>query len=438
NIHYFIKKSMIQLIENKTKQEDFKRYKKLTPKLYQQCLSFSRRLKGKKIIHISSTPEGGGVAELLKSQIPLEKSLGLDSKWFYVKAPKRFFEITKEIHNRLQGRQGSLTEKEKDFYFKRNNLLTISLKKILEKQRPDIIIIHDPQPLPLIKFLYKKIPAVLRIHIDLSFPCAKTLGMLKEDILKYNLVVLTDKKYKPNWLPKNKTFLSMPAINPFTEKNRSMAKRKTGQILEKYGIDINKPIVSQVSRFDPWKDQISTIKAYRTAKKKIFRLQLILVGFLETLDDPESLRMYQKIKKYSDNDPDIFIFSDLKQIKKSSDDPLINAVYANSDIVIQKSTREGFGIVVTEAMWKSKPVIGGKRTGIRLQIKNGKNGFLISSAEEISDLIIKLMEDKNLRKKIGASAHKTIKEKFLMPRLILDFLKIYKKIPRVSSGSKIG
>ncbi|MBU1159699.1 glycosyltransferase [Patescibacteria group bacterium] len=429
---------MIQLIENKTKQEDFKRYKKLTPKLYQQCLSFSRRLKGKKIIHISSTPEGGGVAELLKSQISLEKSLGLDSKWFYIKAPKRFFEITKEIHNRLQGRQGSLTEKEKDFYFKRNNLLTISLKKILEKQKPDIIIIHDPQPLPLVRFLYKKIPAVLRIHIDLSSPCAKTLEMLKEDILKYNLIILTDKKYKPNWLPKNKTFLSMPAINPFTEKNRPIAEGKTGQILEKYGIDINRPVVSQVSRFDPWKDQISTIKAYRTAKKKIPGLQLILVGFLETLDDPESLRMYQKIKKYSNNDPDIFIFADLKQIKESSDDPLINAVYANSNIVVQKSTREGFGIVVAEAMWKNKPVIGGKGTGIGLQIKNGKNGFLVSSTQEISDLIIKLIENKNLGEKIGASAHKTIKEKFLMPRLILDFLKIYKKIPRVSSGSKIG
>lgn len=418
---------MIQLIENKTKQEDFKKYKKLTPKLYQKCLSLSRRLKGKKIIHISSTPDGGGVAELLKSQIPLEKSLGLDSKWFYVKAPKRFFEITKEIHNRLQGRQGSLTEKEKDFYFKRNNLLTISLKKILEKQRPDIVIIHDPQPLPLIKFLYKKIPAVLRIHIDLSSPCAKTLKMLKEDILKYNLIVLTDKKYKPDWLSKNKTFLSMPAINPFTEKNRPMEKRKTGQILEKYGIDINRPIVSQVSRFDPWKDQISTIKAYETAKKKMPRLQLVLVGFLETLDDPESLRMYQKIKKNSNNDPDIFIFADLKQIKESSDDSLINAVYANSDIVIQKSTREGFGIVVTEAMWKNKPVIGGKGTGIGLQIKNNKNGFLVSSAEEISDLIIKLMKDKNLRGKIGTQAHKTVKEKFLMPRLILDFLKIYSK-----------
>jgi len=429
---------MIQLIEKNTGKTDIKRYKKLTPKIYKKCLLFSKKLKGKKIIHISSTPEGGGVAELLKSQIPLEKSLGLNSKWFYIKAPKKFFEITKEIHNRLQGKQGSLTEKEKDFYFKRNNLLTISLKNIIDKQKPDLVIIHDPQPLPLIRFLYKKIPTALRIHIDLSAPCPKTLSMLKEDILKYNLIVLTDKKYRPAWLTKNKIFISMPAIDPFTEKNISLSKNKTGRILEKYNININKPIISQVSRFDPWKDQISTIKAYNTAKKKMPSLQLILIGFLETLDDPESLRMYQKIKKYSNNNPDIFIFADLKQIKESSDDPLINAVYSKSDVVIQKSIREGFGIVVTEAMWKNKPVIGGKGTGISLQIKNNKNGFLVSSAQEISNLIIKLMENKKLRKKIGANAYKTVKERFLMPRLILDFLKLYKRMPRASSGHKRG
>ena len=419
---------MIHLVENKTGKEDFKRYQKLTPKTYKQCVSLAKNLKNRKILHISSTPEGGGVAEILKSQVPIEKCLGLDSRWFYIKAPKKFFEITKEIHNRLQGRKGSLTEREKDFYFKQNKILAVNLRKIIKEYEPDIIVIHDPQPLPAIEALNKKILKILRIHIDLSAPDKAVLKMLRKYILKYDFVVITESKYRPEWLSKNKTIISMPAIDPFTPKNRLMPKIRSENILKEYGINTKKPVIAQVSRFDPWKDQFGTIKAYRMAKKEISDLQLILVGFIETLDDPESLRYYHKIKKYANDDPDIFLFADLKAIKEPSDDPLISAVYTCSDVIIQKSIREGFGIVVTEAMWKKKPVIGGKATGIELQIKDGVNGFLVTNSREAANLIIKLMNNSKLRKKIGKEAYKTVKEKFLMPRLTLDFLRVYKRM----------
>lgn len=424
--------SMAILVKAKTKKADLsaqagiKKYKNLAPRLYARCLKLAKGLKNTKVIHINSARDGGGVAELLKSQVPMEKSLGVDSAWFYIKAPKEFFIITKKIHNLLQGKDGNLSKKEMNFYLKQSKALSKSLDDLAKKEGPDIVVFHDPQTMAAANFLENKnFYSVLRLHIDLSEPDKKTLRFAKQFIGKFDKIMLTSGKYRPKWLERKKVAVSKPAINPFTEKNKAMPRKKAERILKFYGMDPKKPVISQISRFDPWKDPVGVIRAYRIAKKEVPGLQLALAGFFEAQDDPEMSKVYKKIKNHSAKDKDIFIFSDLKTLKEKSDDPLINSLYTASDVVLQKSIREGFGLTVTEAMWKKKPVIGGTASGIKLQIKNGQNGFLAASPEEAGKLIVKLLKDKKLRKNVGEKARKTVKEKFLMPRLILDFLKIY-------------
>jgi len=410
---------------------NFKKFKKLTPLIYQRAIRLGKKIKGKKIVHINSVSYGGGVAEMLRSQIPLENSLGLNSLWYTLSAPLKFFDITKKIHNLLQGKKGKLSENEKRYYL--NWILNKAGKEfcyVLEKESPDILIIHDPQPLPLI-FLTpesKKLPkTILRLHIDLSTPEKTTLNFLKKFILGYDSVILSHPDYKFHWLNQNKTEIIYPAINPFSPKNVPMKLSQAKKVLLALGVCADKPIISQVSRFDPWKDPLGTIQSYYLAKKEIPNLCLILAGIFFADDDPEAKKIFKQVKKHTGRDPDIYLFSDPYQLKNISNDVFINAVYTISTVVLQKSIREGFGLTVTEAMWKKKPVIGGKTKGISLQITHNKNGFLVKTPYEAANYIIKLFKDKKLREKIGECAHTAVRKKFLISRLILDHLRIYKK-----------
>ena len=411
---------------------DFKKFKKLTPLIYEKTIRLSRKIKGKKVVHINSVSYGGGVAEMLRSQIPLENSLGLNSLWYTLSAPLKFFNITKKIHNLLQGKKAKLSENEKKYYL---NWISTKAGKdfcyILEKESPDILIIHDPQPLPLISLLSKskKQPRIiLRLHLDLSTPEKNTLKFLKKFILRYNSVILSHPDYKFSWLDSNKVEIIYPAINPFSVKNRPMKLSQAKEILFTLGVHSDKPIISQVSRFDPWKDPLGAIQSYYLAKREIPNLCLILAGIFFATDDPEAKKIFKEVKKHTEGDPDIYLFSDPYQLKNVSNDLFINAVYTISTVVLQKSIREGFGLTVTEAMWKKKPVIGGETKGISLQITHNKNGFLVKTPYEAADYIVKLFKDKKLRKRIGEYAHKTVKEKFLISRLILDHLRIYRNV----------
>ncbi len=404
----------------KTQPQDLRRYQDLTPKIVQECFLSAKNIQGLKILHINSTSNGGGVAELLRTQIPLEQSLGLKSFWFTIKAPKSFFKITKKIHNLLQGDEGELDNQEKEIYQKWiQEKISRPFQELIKKEQPQIIIIHDPQPLLLIDFIPPEILAILRIHIDLSFPNQSILNFLRPWMEKYQLGIFTHPNYRLKWWPLEKSKFITPAINPFTEKNKSMALSQAQKILNSFQVKTDQPIIAQISRFDPWKDQNSTIEGFYLAKNKIPSLRLILVGSCQTNDDPEAKSIFAKIKKEAQGDPDIFLFSD-------SSNAFINAVYTTSQIVVQKSIREGFGLTVTEAMWKSKPVIGGKTTGIEMQIKDGQNGFLVSDAREMSQKIILLLENPLLREKIGQAAYQTVREKFLFSELILKHLKIYR------------
>ena len=405
---------------------DFKKFKKITPEVFKKTIVLAKKLKGKKIIHINSTSVGGGVAEILKSQVPLENSLGLESFWYVLKAPSSFFKITKKTHNLLQGEKGDLTESEKryylDFLFKK---VSFDFYEIIKSINPDILIIHDPQPLPLIKFVPSNIKTILRIHIDLSSPNKNTISFLKPFIEKYHKIIFSHKDYRFNLFSPKKIRIIHPAIDPFSEKNRFLKITQAKEILAFLGINPEKPILTQVARFDPWKDPFSTLKAYYLAKNKYPQLQLVFASIHQAKDDPQAKEVFKKIKKHAQGDPDIFLFSEPEQIKEISNDLFVNALNTASTIFIHKSIKEGFGLAITEAMWKKKPVIGGKTKGISLQITHKKNGFLVKDYKEASFWIEKLLKNKSLRKKIGEAAWQTVKSKFLISRLIFDHLKLY-------------
>jgi len=412
-----------------TVSQSFDAYKELTPKLWRDCLRLAKKIQGKRIIHINSTYLGGGVAELLRTQIPLENSLGLKSQWFVIKAPEKFFEITKKIHNLLQGKKGSLNKLEKKFYLEWiNKKIAPLFKDLLLKEKPDLVIIHDPQPLPLVEFFSRGIVPVLRLHIDLSAPCQSILSFFQPFIEKYRLVILTSSVYRPIWLSRKKVRIIQPAINPFSEKNKFIKLSQAKEILFHFDVNPSQPIVAQVSRFDPWKDPLGVIQAYYLAKNQFPSLQLLLVGFFQAADDPEAKEVFKKVEKHARGDSDIFLFADPSVLRDISNDLFVNAVYTASSVILQKSIKEGFGITVTEAMWKGKPVIGGRTTGIALQITHNQNGFLVSSPEEAGKYLIELLKSKSLRERIGQAAHQTVKEKFLFPRLILDHLRLYQEL----------
>ncbi|MCD6127644.1 MAG: glycosyltransferase [Methanomicrobia archaeon] len=370
----------------------------------------TKGMKGLKVLHFNSTSFGGGVAEMLHSLVPLMKDIGIDAEWKVMDAEDDFFEVTKTIHNGLQGMEVDLTEKMKKIYLETN-------KKNSDLGDYDIFIIHDPQPVAVIKFKERG-KWVWRCHIDTSKSNRKFVEFLKPYISEYDASIFTIKEFGNN-IYDGKRFYIAPSIDPLSEKNRNLKEKDIENVLSKYKIDMDIPIITQVSRFDPWKDPMGVIEAYRYVKKKI-PSQLILIGSMAN-DDPEGLYYYKKIKKYAKNERDIILLTNLDDIE-------VNAFQRASDIVVQKSLREGFGLTVTEAMWKEKPVVATKVGGIPLQIEDGKNGFLVNDTRECAEKIIYLLKNKEKAEEIGEKARKTVKDKFLITRHILDYLRLMEEL----------
>ncbi|RJQ13568.1 glycosyltransferase [Candidatus Parcubacteria bacterium] len=406
---------------------DIKRYSSLNSKIFKAIKTLALKLRGLSVVHISATPKGGGVAELLASQISFENAIGLKSKWFTMEAPSSFFGVTKRLHNLLQGRQGILSQGEKRIYSEVNQQIGKRTPLLFKEIKPNIVIVHDPQPLPMINFLPKETKSIVRLHIDLSTPNPLATEFMRPSLNLYQQVVLSSKVYKQAfvWLPKQKVKIILPAIDPFSEKNKNMESTAAQSIVEQFGINTTKPIITQVSRFDAWKDPLGVIKAYYLAKNKIPNLQLVLAGFLIAQDDPEAVEIFRHVKRHARGDPDIHLFVNLRQLGSVSNDTFINALYTASTIILQKSLREGFGLTITEAMWKKKPVIAGRTIGANLQIKHNKNGILVSSPEETASAIIRLVKDEKRRRKMGELAYRSVCNNFLLPRSILDHLKLY-------------
>src|SRR3989475_9447079 len=366
------------------------------------------KLKGLRVANFNSTYYGGGVAETISSLTLLMNSLGLRTEWRVVQGTADFFSITKKMHNALQGGKIDLSGIKKEIF--EQVIYENSVRNFLEH---DFVIVHDPQPLPLIEHYEKKCPWIWRCHIDLSRPEPEIWEYLRRWVDNYDAVIVSCPEYKQEMKPPQRVF--MPAINPFNIKNRKLSDQEIDERLAHYKIPTDLPLVVQISRFDPWKDPVGVVEAFKLARKEI-DATLVLLGNFAT-DDPEGAQIFEALRACQEERILILTSGD--------DTALVNALQTRAAVVLQKSLREGFGLTVAEAMWKSTPVIGGNVGGIRYQIEDGVNGFLVSSVEEAAERIVRIMEDRNLREEMGKRARETVREKFLLPRYVEQYLDLF-------------
>ncbi len=400
------------------RRKDIDSYRKIVgDEVIDRLKALSRPLKGKRLIHINSTSRGGGVAEILTSLVPLQQDLGLDARWYVVSPPAPFFKITKKFHNALQGANVPISKEELAYYLKFNERFALALDPLPK----DLLVIHDPQPLALRHYSDRETPAISRIHIDLSTPSPGLLKFFLPFLNEYDRVIFSLPIFISQGLEGGRTVIIPPAIDPLTSKNKPMSQKAAKKVLADLGIDTGRPIVAQVSRFDPWKDPIGVIDAYRLARKKIKGLQLILLGNATAKDDPESAMMIKKVKKHARADPDIHLVN-------IDSDMLVSAAQTGADVVLQKSIREGFGLTATEALWKGKTVIAGRVSGLAFQIEDGKSGILVDSPAEAGRAIVKVLGDKKLREKLSRAAHERVLRNFLITRLIWDHHRLYRDV----------
>jgi trehalose synthase len=362
-------------------------------------------LAGLEVQFINSTKQGGGVAEILRSLVPLMNGVGIRAHWTSITGPPSFYDVTKTIHNLLQGLDGELGGSARKHYEE-----TVAANAAVIDLKSDVVVVHDPQPLPLIRHRNGHRRWIWRCHLDLSTPNQTIIDYLLPMVGGYDGAVFTLRDYAlPASVPIS---FIMPAIDPFTLKNRPLDDAEARARLKQYGIPDDRPIVTQISRFDPWKDPAGLIEACRLARREI-DFTLVLLGNFAS-DDPEGMRIYEQLLAYQDERTRILV---------DGDDPLlVNALQGLSAVIVQKSLREGFGLTVTEAMWKGRPVIGGRTSGIGAQIRDGVNGFLVSSIEETAARIVEILRDPALEETLGFNARETVRESFLLTRLLEQYL----------------
>lgn len=412
-----MKAKKLTAVECKAKRLDD--YSKITPETISEIYEIAKDLNGISVGHVNATAVGGGVAEMLRSVIPLERDVGLDSNWYVIPPDDHFFEVTKSIHNFMQGKPGDLTAGQRRLYLDYNRYIG----ELLSGIDADVLVVHDPQPAASLKFMEKRPKKTIwRSHIDTSRPNKRVWDFLLPYLDDYDHYVFTMPQYANGAFPEERLSFITPVIDPLSVKNTAMGKKEAREYLERLGIDMSRPLVTQISRLDPWKDPEGVIDAYKIAKKEVPDLQLALVAQMAD-DDPEGVIIHNQIKEYIDDDEDIYLMVNLED-----NDRAVNAFQVGSDIVLQKSIREGFGLTVTEAMWKKAAVIGGNVGGIKLQIESGKSGYLVDSSEEAAEKIVELLKNKEKLEKIQKEAHRSVKERFLVPHKKLNYLKLFKKL----------
>jgi len=389
--------------------------------LIDEVVSLGDELKGLRLCHINSTPFGGGVAELLVSYIPLLRSLGIKADWQIIRGNRRFFTITKGLHNALQG--APFEEIKKDSTRRVLGANNLGNARELDPNY-DVLIVNDPQPAALRHFSPdSKAKWVWRCHVDSSQPDPEVWDFLRPYIEEYDAAVFTTGDFIPQDLRLDKTATMAPAIDPFSTKNMFIKRYVCREVLGNIGIDRQRPLITQVSRFDRWKDPFGTIKAYRLAREKIPGLQLAMVGSFAT-DDPEGWDIYAALSEEIIKDDNMFILSNLSGVGNME----VNAFQRASELVVQKSIKEGFGLVVAEALWKETPVIAGNTGGIPLQMTGELSNYMVNSTEECAEKIVHCLENPALSKRLGRQGKEIITRNFLMPRLIRDELTLIKKL----------
>ena len=375
----------------------------------------AERVAGKSLCHVNSTSFGGGVAEILHRLIPLMQDVGLKADWRIIKGSDEFFNVTKAFHNGLQGMEISLTDAMRKTYLEYNeaNAQRLDLHH-------DFIVAHDPQPAAIISYQRIRIGKwIWRCHIDMSKPNPDFINFLIPVLHEYDSLIFTMNEFVPEPLKTRKAAIIPPSIDPLSDKNKPLSEDNIIAVLNRFGVDPEKPIITQVSRFDLWKDPLGVIDAYRIVKKEMPDVQLLLIACMAK-DDPEGWNYYEKTARHAGEDSDIHLLTDLKCVT----DIEVNAFQRASDVVLQKSTREGFGLTVAEALWKEVPVVAGNVGGITLQVLNGLNGFLVSSIQEAADRVLYLLKHPAEAKKMGAKGKYHILKNFLITRHLEDYLRL--------------
>jgi trehalose synthase len=387
--------------------------------LIQEIRDLAEQLQGLRVLHLSATAFGGGVSEILYTLIPLMKDVGIDAEWQVMLGREEFYNATKRLHNALQGSPDSLTEEEWKIYERYNALNATEIEGGW-----DVIIVHDPQPAAIRAHVPDKATAwVWRCHIDLSSPNPEAIERLVPMIQQYDLSVYHVRGYVPSGLDGSDGSVRIcpPAIDPLSPKNMALSPEDAAFVCDQFGIDVDRPLMCQVSRFDPWKDPMGVIDAYRQVTAELPEVQLALVGSMAT-DDPEGWEFFNSTMAYADGDPDIHILNNLNNVGAIE----VNAFQSQADVVIQKSTREGFGLTVSEALWKGRPFIGGDVGGIPLQVQDGTTGFLVSSPEACADRSLRILREPDLGKQLGRAGKEHVRKHFLTPRLLRDWLQVFR------------
>jgi len=392
-----------------------------------QLRTLGGKLKGLSVLHVNSTSEGGGVAEILAWMVPMMRDLGLDAQWKVIRGTPAFFSVTKSIHNGLQGKAVTLTRKDWEIYYGVNAENCRELGDSLGKA--EVVVIHDPQPAPLFELCAnRKGKWIWRAHIDISRPARGVWKMLRPVVAKADASVFSLSKFAQT-LP-HPQFIIAPSIDPLSDKNMDLAKTELEEVQERFGLDPGRPLLIQISRFDRFKDPVGVIQAYRMVRR-VLPVQLVLAGG-GAADDPEGKEILDEVRDAAEGDPDIHVL-----LLPGDAHRTVNALQRLADIVIQKSTREGFGLTVTEGLWKGKPVIGGDVGGIQLQVTNHYTGYLVNTPEGAAHRIRFLLHHRDKMTEMGVTAREFVRENFLFTRNLRDYLALMAWLLWGESGDTI-
>jgi trehalose synthase len=377
------------------------------------------------VVHVNATPYGGGVSELLRSLVPIYRGFGIDAQWQVITGDDKFFGVTKAFHNALQGAPYQLTASDRDTYLMYNTHNAQGLEGDY-----DFVFIHDPQPLPMRHFAGARgAKWIWRCHIDTSEPNTEVLEFLTPYAATYDAVIFTLPEFvPPAWRTMPVTTMP-PGIDPLSPKNMSLPQDVGQRLIRWLGVEPGRPILTQVSRFDPWKDPLGVINVYRAVREEVPDLQLALLGSM-AMDDPEGWDLYNRIRDEAGGDPDIHVATNITGVSNME----VNAFHDRSDVVIQKSIREGFGLVVSETLWKGTPVVAGNTGGIPIQMPPGIGGFLVDDPAQYPRYIVKLLKDRELAKDLAEKGRRHVQERFLITRLLADELRL---LHRLKSGERI-
>mgnify|MGYP006290621945 CR=1 FL=1 len=385
------------------------------PEVIEHLKQFARMMKGLKVVHVNSTKYGGGVAEILHKLVPMMRELGIDASWEVIEGNPPFYKTTKSFHNALQGNEVDVSTEGIEVYEQVNRENAERLRPVLNSA--DIVFIHDPQPAPLLKLCQRrKGKWIWRCHIDVSRPYRPVWKYLRNFVSDYDASIFSLAAFARR-LP-HLQYLIPPSIDPLSDKNMDLSVEEIDAARREFEIDPERPMLLQVSRYDRFKDPVGVIHAYRIARRFIPNIQLVLAGG-EAADDPEAEAVLEDVHAAAQNDPDVHIL-----MLPPDSHRRINALQRASDLILQKSIREGFGLTVTEGMWKGKPVIGGNTGGIRLQVVNHHTGFLVDTPEGAALRARYLLSHRDKLEEMGKKAHRFVLDNFLLTRHLREYLTV--------------